>query len=124
MRPVYQIKLDKVLETLRQLAGERRLAVLFGSAVESEAVHDLDILIDGSDLGEALRLAAEVEEALGVPADVVPAGLAPPCLLAEALTKGVVIAADADYYDELAYLSVGQCQDLKIKLREVGLGVS
>jgi hypothetical protein len=35
-----------------------------------------------------------------------------------------VVAADWDYYDELLYLSVGQCQDLKIKLREVGINVS
>ncbi|MGC8583081.1 MAG: nucleotidyltransferase domain-containing protein [Thermoproteus sp.] len=124
MRPVYQIKLDEVLEALRRAAGGRRLIVLFGSAVESGMAHDLDVLIDGSDLGEALRLAAEIEEALGVPADVVPAGLAPPCLVAEALTRGVVVAADSDYYDELLYLSVGQCQDLKIKLREAGINVS
>ncbi|AET33979.1 nucleotidyltransferase family protein [Pyrobaculum ferrireducens] len=124
MRPVYQVRLDEVLEKLRRAAGGRRLAVLFGSAAESEVVHDVDVLIDGSDLGEALRLAAEIEEALGVPADVVPAGLAPPCLVAEALTRGVVVAADWDYYDELLYLSVGQCQDLKIKLREAGIGIS
>ncbi|AEA12941.1 DNA polymerase, beta domain protein region [Thermoproteus uzoniensis 768-20] len=124
MRPVYQVRLDKVIEALRRAAGDRRLAVLFGSAVESEVVHDLDVLIDGSDLGEALRLSAEIEEALGVPADVVPAGLAPPCLVAEALTRGVVVAADSDYYDELLYLSVGQCQDLKIKLREAGINVT
>ncbi|MEM1637920.1 MAG: nucleotidyltransferase domain-containing protein [Pyrobaculum sp.] len=120
MRPVYKIDVGEVVEKARRILSGRRLAVLFGSALEGGLVHDVDFLIDGADTGEALRVWAALEEALGVPVDVVPAEAAPPCLVAEALTKGVVIAADWDYYDRLLYLSVGQCQDVVIKLREAG----
>jgi len=120
MRPVHRIDLGQVLGRIRPLVSGRRLAVLFGSAVQSQEVHDIDVLIDGADLGEALRLAAELELALGVPVDVVPLGLAPPCLVAEALAKGIIVVADEEYLDEVAYLAAGQCQDVLLKLREAG----
>lgn len=120
MRRVYRISLEEVLKRIKPLVSGRRLAALFGSAVRGEVVHDVDLLIDGSDLDEALRLAAEVEQALGIPADVVPLELAPPCLVAEALARGVIISADPEYLDVAAYLAVGQCQDVVLKLREAG----
>ncbi|MEM0276407.1 nucleotidyltransferase domain-containing protein [Pyrobaculum sp.] len=121
MRPVYRIDVETALERIRPILSKRRLAVLFGSALYSQEVHDIDILIDGRDLEEALRLSAELELAIRAPADVVPLELAPPCLVAEALAKGVIITADPDYLDEAAYLAAGQCQDLLLKLREVGI---
>lgn len=72
-------------------------------------VHNVDFLIYGADIGEAFRVWAALEETLGSPVDVVPAEAAPPCLVAEVLTKGAV---DWDYYERLLYLSVGQCQDV------------
>ncbi|MEZ0319110.1 MAG: nucleotidyltransferase domain-containing protein [Pyrobaculum sp.] len=118
MRPVYKINLEEVVDKIKPLLLGRRLAVVFGSALEGGLVHDVDVLIDGSELAEALRLSAGLEEVLGVPVDIVPAEAAPPCLVADALTNGVVVAADWQYFDDLLYLSVGQCQDLLIKLKE------
>ncbi|MEM0483767.1 MAG: nucleotidyltransferase domain-containing protein [Pyrobaculum sp.] len=119
MLPVYEIDIKEVVKKLSGLLGRRRQAVVFGSAAKWRIVHDIDVLIDGADFDEALRLAVKVEEILGIPADVVPAELAPPCLIAEALTEGMLIAVDWDYFDELLYKSVGLCQDVKIKWREI-----
>ena len=118
MYSVRRIDRELVVERLRELVRGRRLAIVFGSLARGEEARDVDILVDGRDVIDAAKLAAVAEEVLGVRVDVVPAELAHPCLVVEAVRSGVVLAADDEYLDELYYRSVGQCQDVLIKLRE------
>jgi len=68
--PIGQADIDTAIATARQF-GARRL-ILFGSAVESpQTARDLDLACEGVEGWDIFRLGARLEEALGIPVDLV-----------------------------------------------------
>jgi uncharacterized protein len=69
--PVTQDQIDRSVEIARKYGATRVL--LFGSAAEDpETARDLDIAVGGVDGWEFFRMAAELEEAVRIPLDVIP----------------------------------------------------
>ncbi len=68
---IEQKQIDKAVEAAREF-GARRL-ILFGSAAESpQSARDLDLVCEGVEGWDVLRLGARLEEELLMPVDLVP----------------------------------------------------
>ena len=73
--PVSAEDIQRGVEILRRHGAAR--IVLFGSAIESlETARDVDLAVDGIEGWDFFRAAAEVEQELSVPLDLIP--LSPP----------------------------------------------
>ena len=74
------------------------LGILFGSFVELGEFRDIDIAVYGRglDLNRLLSLGARLEEALGMPVDVVPLTDVDPEFRLSIMEKGVVVLEDVD----------------------------
>ncbi|GAB6945540.1 nucleotidyltransferase family protein [Vulcanisaeta sp. JCM 14467] len=74
------------------------LGILFGSFVELGEFRDIDIAIYGRglNLNKLLSLGARLEEALGMPVDVVPLTDVDPGFRLSIMERGVVVLEDAD----------------------------
>lgn len=69
--PVTQDQIDRAVEVARRYGATRVL--LFGSALDDpETARDLDLAVDGIPGWDFFRMAAEMEEAVRVPLDVIP----------------------------------------------------
>jgi predicted nucleotidyltransferase len=69
--PVTQDQIDRAVEIARRYGATRVL--LFGSAVEHpEAARDIDLAVSGVEGWEFFGMAADMEQAVRVPLDVVP----------------------------------------------------
>lgn len=63
--------LDQVVEIARKYGATRLL--LFGSALtDPDTARDLDLAVDGVPGWDLFRMAAEMEESISIPLDVVP----------------------------------------------------
>ena len=110
---------ERIVGKLREvLASEGvKLAIIFGSFVEMESFRDIDVAVyleDPDDLDRILELGAKLEEALGIPVDVVPLQSLSPRFRLKVLTRGLVVVEEPGIYealwsqtlDELAMLSL------------------
>ena len=69
--PITERQLQEAVDIARRFGATRLL--LFGSALTNpEKARDLDLAVDGVPGWDFFRMAAEIEERLGVPLDVVP----------------------------------------------------
>ena len=121
----YRVSAEKVLETLRQIFAsipEVKIAVLFGSLRRRELVRDVDIgvyLDPKPNLKEFIRLDNMLEDALGIPVDLVPLDRAPPKLRLKALSEGEkVVVRDRKLYAFMISEALSETMDIDIKLRE------
>lgn len=81
-------------------------------------MRDIDVAthIPGGGLRDILRVGRELEERLGVPADVVPLGEIPPRLRLKVLLEGMpLIIRRRAAYTELLKETASEIEDMKIK---------
>jgi predicted nucleotidyltransferase len=119
----YPISSDVIVEKARDVLStmpEVRIAVLFGSATRRRFVRDVDVgvcLDPEPELRGLIRIANRLEDALGVPVDVVPLKKAPPRLRLKALLKGVrLIVRDSNLYAFLVSEALSEAMDMDVKL--------
>ena len=113
------------METLRRIFAsmlEVKIAVLFGSLTRRELVRDVDIgvyLDPKPNLKEFIKMANMLEDALGVPVDLVPLDKAPPKLRLKALSEGEkIVVRDRKLYAFMMSEALSETMDIDIKLRE------
>ncbi len=118
------VSLERVGECVaRVLGGDERiqLAVVFGSASRGEPARDVDIGVYAKGelaLGELARYAAELEECIGLPVDLVPLQYTPPLLRAAALSRGYrVIVRDPMLLIGLWIAAINEYHDIRLKSR-------
>jgi Predicted nucleotidyltransferases len=90
---------DEDIETAKAIArqyGATRM-VVFGSAVENpEHAHDLDLAIEGVEGWTIWSLAAEIEENLDIPVDVIPLDPSPFTELVEEYGREIRLQQDGE----------------------------
>jgi len=109
-----------VMNKIREMLQKEsiRLAIIFGSFIELNSFRDIDIAVyfrDEVSMDEMIKLANKLEEALGIPVDIVPLDEVEPRFRLNILRKGVVIIEEPGVYeailmqtlDELYILSHG-----------------
>ena len=109
-----------VMNKIREMLQKEsiRLAIIFGSFIELNSFRDIDIAVyfrDEVSMDEMIKLANKLEEALGIPVDIVPLDEVEPRFRLNILRKGVVIIEEPGVYeailmqtlDELYMLSHG-----------------
>jgi len=121
----YQVSADVVSKKLKAvLAGmsEVKVAVLFGSVLRRSSVRDLDVgvFVDPeADLKRFISIGNKLEDALGIPVDVVMLRGAPPKLRLKALSRGVkLVVRDSKLYAFLLSEALSEAMDVDLKLRE------
>jgi predicted nucleotidyltransferase len=121
----HQISADEVAEKVRDVLSiipEVRIAVLFGSVTRRKFVRDVDVgvcLDPEPELKGLIRMTNVLEDALGMPVDVVPLRKASPKLRLKALLKGVrLIVRDRELYAFLVSEALSEAVDMDVKLKE------
>jgi|Deesub1362A_J573_1020465.scaffolds.fasta_scaffold00519_29 hypothetical protein len=122
----YRVSIDAVAKKLRDILGglpEVKIAVLFGSALRRSFVRDVDVgvYVDPEpSLKDFVKLSCLIEDALGMPVDVVPLEKAPPKLRLAALMGGVkLVVRDKRLYDFLVSKALSEASDMDLKLEKV-----
>ena len=102
----------RLLSVIREKLSEFEdvlLAIVFGSFIELSEFRDIDVavyMLDPS-LERVLQLSAELEEALGIPVDVVPLSEVSPRFRLYILTKGeIVLERVAGLYEALLSMTL------------------
>jgi len=119
----FKVDLECILEVLRGYFSFRSdilIAILYGSTLRRDTVRDVDIAVYTREysLDQILRVSWEVEELLGIPADIVPLESLPPDLRLEVLLNGTPIAVrDRALYTELIKESIAELEDIEIATR-------
>jgi predicted nucleotidyltransferase len=127
MRPLHRLDAETREQAIagiaRALAGRRdlRFATVFGSALERDAVHDLDVGIwttaeAGRDLD--LELAGSLSAGVGLPVDVRRLNEAPVAFLFQALRGRVVAVQDEGCLAEVMERTARVYHDLAPRLRQ------
>jgi hypothetical protein len=118
-----------IIEALRRvLLGDGRVvvAVVFGSFLRRLVVQDIDVAVHAVpplSLDDVLSLGLRLEEAVGVPVDVVPFEGLPPCRCLRVLTEGLkLVVRDVRALHRLTYVALAGCEDLKLILAHSGKG--
>jgi predicted nucleotidyltransferase len=119
----YNASAEAVAERLRSILNELpevKIAVLFGSITRRNVVRDVDVgvyLDPQPRLRDLIKISNLLEDALGIPVDLVPLADAPPRLRLKAMLEGVrLIVRDRRLYDSLLIKSLGEAMDLDLKL--------
>ena len=91
-----ELVISRIRDVLREFGVI--LGILFGSFVELGEFRDIDIAVYGRglDLDKLLSLGARLEEALGMPVDVVPLTDVDPGFRLSIMERGVVVLEDVD----------------------------
>ncbi len=121
----YRVSLGDISKRLRKALNSMpdvKIAVLFGSALTSNLVRDLDVgvYMDGEpDFKRVIEIGGVLEDSTGIPVDVVPLDKAPPRLRLKALSKGVrLVARDSKLYAILLSEALSEAMDVDLKLRK------
>jgi predicted nucleotidyltransferase len=121
----YKVSVDAVSEKLMEIlegVPEVKIAVLFGSVLRRSYVRDLDlgVYMDPElDFKGFVAMVNMLEDALGMPVDVVPLKRAPPKLRLKALLKGKrLIVRDSKLYAYLLSEALSEKVDVDLTLRE------
>jgi len=124
----YEVDVDRVAKVAREVLEKFEFieaAVLFGSALRRSFARDIDIGIVVSrevSLKELNEVASTLEQALGVPVDLVVLNDAPPLLRFKALTEGVkLVVRDKKRLFFAASESFMELEDMREKLRLLGI---
>ena len=120
----YEVSAEEVAEKLRGLLSsmpEVSIAVLFGSVTRRNFVRDVDVgvcLGSKYDLKDLVKMANVLEDALGLPVDVVPLRSVQPKLRLKALLNGVKLAVrDERLFAFMLSEALSETMDIDLKLR-------
>jgi len=124
----YEVDVDRVAKAARDVLERFEFVeavVLFGSALRRGFVRDIAIGIvvsRGVGLRELSEVASTLEQALGVPVDLVVLNDAPPLLRFKALTEGLkLVVRDREKLFYMASESFMELEDVREKLRTLGV---
>jgi len=124
----YEVEVDRVAKVAREVLERFEFieaAVLFGSVLRRGFVRDVDVGIIVSreiSVKELNEVASALEQALGIPVDLVVLNDAPPLLRLKALTEGLkLIVKDKRKLFFIASESFMELEDVKEKLRILGV---
>jgi len=115
---------EDVSKKLREILSgmlDVKVAVLFGSVLRRASVRDLDVGVfmdPEPDLKRIAEISGVLEDALGVPVDVIPLNWAPAKLRLKALLNGVrLVVRDSSLYVLLLSEALSEAMDLDLKIR-------
>lgn len=119
----YKVSLESVARKLRSVLEalpDVKVAVLYGSVLRRRSVRDVDVgvyLGSAPDLMRVVKIAGVLEDALGVPVDVVPLAEMPPRLRLKALLDGLcIVVRDRNLFTSLLSQALSETLDLELKL--------
>jgi len=123
----YHVSVEDVSKRLREILSgmlDVKLAVLFGSVLRRAYVRDLDIGVfmdPEPNLKRIIEISGMLEDALGMPVDVVPLNWAPAKLRLKVLLNGVrLIVRDSSLYTLLLSEALSEAMDIDLKIRNAG----
>jgi len=112
-------KLMKVLEGIPGI----KIAVVFGSILRRDYVRDVDLGVymdPEPDLKEFIAVCNMIEDALGMPVDLVPLKETPPKLRFKALVSGKrLVVKDSRLYAYLLSQAFSEAVDVDLKLKSL-----
>jgi predicted nucleotidyltransferase len=123
----YEVSIEDASRRLRGILGgmmDVKVAVLFGSILRRNFIRDLDVGVFMNPEPNFKRIAeisGILEDALGLPVDIIPLNWASPKLKLKALSNGVkLIVRDSNLYTSLIKEALSEAMniDLKIKYME------
>jgi predicted nucleotidyltransferase len=97
--------------------------VLFGSILRRNFIRDLDVGVfmnPEPDIKRIAEISGILEDALGLPVDVIPLNWASPKLKLKALSNGVkLIVRDSNLYTSLLKEALSEAMDIDLKIKRM-----
>ena len=123
----YHVSVEDASKRLREILNgmlDVKVAVLFGSVLRRAYVRDLDVGVfmdPEPNLKRIIEISGMLEDALGMPVDVVPLNWAPAKLRLKVLLNGVrLIVRDSSLYTLLLSEALSEAMDIDLKIRNAG----
>jgi predicted nucleotidyltransferase len=120
----YEVSIEDASRRLRGILSgmmDVKVAVLFGSILRRNIIRDLDIGVfmnPEPDIKRIAEISGILEDALGLPVDVIPLNWASPKLKLKALSNSVkLIVRDSNLYTSLLKEALSEAMDLDLKIK-------
>ncbi|MCS7367064.1 MAG: nucleotidyltransferase domain-containing protein [archaeon YNP-WB-062] len=120
----YEVSIEDASRRLRGILSgmmDVKVAVLFGSILRRNLIRDLDIGVfmnPEPNLKRIAEISGILEDALGLPVDVIPLNWASPKLKLKALLNGVkLIVRDSNLYTSLLKEALSEAMDIDLKIK-------
>jgi len=120
----YEVSIEDASRRLRGILSgmmDVKVAVLFGSILRRKLIRDLDIGVfmnPEPDIKRIAEISGILEDALGLPVDVIPLNWASPKLKLKALLNSVkIIVRDSNIYTSLIKEALSEAMDLDLKIK-------
>jgi predicted nucleotidyltransferase len=120
----YEVSIEDASRRLRGILSgmmDVKVAVLFGSILRRNIIRDLDIGVfmnPEPNLKRIAEISSILEDALGLPVDVIPLNWASPKLKLKALLNGVkLIVRDSNLYTSLLKEALSEAMDIDLKIK-------
>jgi len=120
----YEVSIEDASRRLRGILGgimDVKVAVLFGSILRRNFIRDLDVGVfmnPEPNLKRIAEISGILEDALGLPVDIIPLNWASPKLKLKALLNSVkLIVGDSNLYTSLLKEALSEAMDLDLKIK-------
>jgi len=120
----YEVSIEDASRRLRGILSgmmDVKVAVLFGSILRRNFIRDLDVGVfmnPEPDIKRIAEISGILEDALGLPVDVIPLNWASPKLKLKALLNGVkLIVRDSNLYTSLLKEALSEAMDIDLKIK-------
>lgn len=120
----YEVSIEDASRRLRGILSgmmDVKVAVLFGSILRRNIIRDLDIGVfmnPEPNLKRITEISGILEDALGLPVDIIPLNWASPKLKLKALLNGVkLIVRDSNLYTSLIKEAISEAMDIDLKIK-------
>jgi predicted nucleotidyltransferase len=120
----YEVSIEDASRRLRGILSgmmDVKVAVLFGSILRRKLIRDLDIGVfmnPEPNLKRITEISGILEDALGLPVDVIPLNWASPKLKLKVLLNGVkLIVRDSNLYTSLLKEALSEAMDIDLKIK-------
>jgi predicted nucleotidyltransferase len=120
----YEVSIEDASRRLRGILSGMmyvKVAVLFSSILRRKLIRDLDIGVfmnPEPDIKRIAEISGILEDALGLPVDVIPLNWASPKLKLKALLNSVkIIVKDSNIYTSLIKEALSEAMDLDLKIK-------
>jgi predicted nucleotidyltransferase len=120
----YEVSIEDASRRLREILSgmmDVKVAVLFGSILRRNIIRDLDVGVfmnPEPNLKRIAEISGILEDALGLPVDIIPLNWASPKLKLKALSNSVkIIVRDSNLYTSLLKEALSEAMDLDLKIK-------
>jgi predicted nucleotidyltransferase len=120
----YEVSIEDASRRLRGILSgmmDVKVAVLFGSILRRNLIRDLDVGVfmnPEPDIKRIAEISGILEDALGLPVDIIPLNWASPKLKLKALSNSVkIIVRDSNLYTSLLKEALSEAMDLDLKIK-------